>query len=363
MNKTFMHSSFESALQRACLGKQLTIQELVTLLATEQKDELHALFRAADQTRRKYVGDEVHFRGIVEFSNYCIKNCLYCGLRRDNPKVHRYRMKPEEIIETCTAAAKAGFKTIVLQAGEDPHYSADKLADIIYRIKAEHDVAITLSLGENTPAYYRYLRDAGADRYLLKHETADPGLFAYLRPGTSLEHRLNCLKHLKRMGYQTGSGNIVGLPGQSLHNLAEDILLMRKLEIDMAGIGPFIPNEHTPLAGCPQGDLDLTLKMIAITRLMLPWINLPATTALGTIHPRGREMALKCGANVIMPNVTPESFRRHYRIYPGKENLIKGVGKLESLKTLVLSMGRKISRTKGDAKKPIKIEGKAFIHV
>jgi len=348
-----MRSSFKAALEKAYRKKPLFRKELVTLLEAEDKEEQDALFAAADRVRRQYMGDEIHFRGIIEFSNHCIRNCLYCGLRRDNQELKRYRMEPEEIFKVCDEAAKAGFKTVVLQAGEDPYYSVDTLADLIKLIKSKHDVAVTLSLGEKPPDFYYRLRKAGADRYLLKHETADPKLFSRLRPGTILRQRLDCLKHLKKFGYQVGSGNMVGLPGQNLNSLVEDILLMQELKIDMAGIGPFIPNEHTPLARCPQGDLGLTLKVLAVTRLTLPWVNLPATTALGTVHPRGREMALRCGANVIMPNVTPQAFRRLYRIYPGKESLIKGIGRLEALRTLVHSIGRKVSDTKGDAPSPI----------
>lgn len=341
-----MRKSFKSALERAYLGKPLSREELVTLLEIQDKEERNALFSRADQIRRRYVGDEVHFRGIVEFSNHCIKNCHYCGLRRGNRQLKRYRMTPEEIINTCKTAVASGFKTIVLQSGEDPNYSAETLADLIHYIKSKHQIAVTLSLGEKPQNFYRLLKDAGADRYLLKHETADPELFSRLRPGTNLSQRLECLKSLKKLGYQVGSGNIVGLPGQSINTLAEDILLMQELEVDMAGIGPFIPSENTPLAQCAQGDLFLTLKVLAVTRLALPWANLPATTAVGTIHPQGRKLALECGANVIMPNVTPPELKKHYRIYPGKEKFSGNT--VEKLKKLVHSLGRRISDSKGD---------------
>jgi len=344
-----MRSSFKAALEKISTGGIVTGEDLTTILKTTDKDEINALFVAADKVRSSYMGEEVHFRGIIEFSNHCLRNCLYCGLRRNNDKIRRYRMSPGEIINACDKAAAAGFKTIVLQSGEDTYYSTELLMDLISQIKQRHDVAVTLSLGERSVEFYKSLRHAGADRYLLKHETSDPDLFARLRPGTNLHRRLECLKHLKKLGFEVGSGNMVGLPGQEAKTLAEDILLMQELNVDMAGVGPFIPSEYTPLARHPRGGLFPTLKVIALTRLVLPRVNIPATTALGTIHPRGREMALRCGANVIMPNITPPEFRRHYQIYPGKESLISGSGKLENLQNLVRSLGRKISQNKGSA--------------
>ena len=341
-----MRTSFKAALEKTLKGINIAKEELVTLMETTDPEEMNTLFSTANATRQRYVGDEVHFRGIIEFSNYCLQNCLYCGLRRDNKKLRRYRMSPEEIMKACDQAASAGFKTIVLQSGEDTNYSAGTLADLIWRIKDKHDMAITLSLGEKQAGFYQCLREAGADRYLIKHETKDPELFARLRPGTSLKNRLDCIKELKKQGFEVGSGNMVGLPGQSLDVLAQDILLMRELDIDMAGVGPFIPSEHTPLKNSSQGDLYLTLKAVALTRLVLPWCNIPATTALGTINNRGRAMALGCGANVIMPNITPPELRRYYQIYPGKESLFDGQ---ENLRALVQSMGRKVSSGKGSA--------------
>ena len=342
-----MRTSFKAALEKTLKGQTIAKEDLVTLLETTDPEEINTLFSTADATRQRQVGDEVHFRGIIEFSNHCERNCLYCGLRRENKNLKRYRMTPEEITQVCDQAATSGFKTIVLQSGEDNNYSAGTLANLIGRIKDEHDIAITLSLGEKQASFYQCLREAGADRYLIKHETANPELFARLRPGTSLQKRLDCIKELKKQGFEVGSGNMVGLPGQSLDVLAEDILLMRELDIDMAGVGPFVPSEHTPLTGSSQGDLFLTLKVIALTRLALPWCNIPATTALGTIDHRGREMALGCGANVIMPNITPPALRKHYQIYPGKESLFDGPGKPENLQALIQSMGRKVSSGKG----------------
>lgn len=260
----------------------------------------------------------MHLRAIIEFSNYCVRNCYYCGLRRDNRLISRYRMTPEEILAAARAAQGEGYRTIVLQAGEDPAYTVDTLADLIGRMKEELDVAVTLSLGDRPKKDYRRLREAGADRYLLKHETADPRLFTSLRPGTDLPTRLRELHWLRELGYQVGAGNIVGLPGQSLETLVEDIVLLRALNVEMAGIGPFIPHPDTPLARFPAGSLEMTLKVLAITRLLLPHTHLPATTAVAVLAADGRQRALRAGANVIMPDLTPDVYRRHYGIYPGR---------------------------------------------
>jgi len=295
----------------------LTREEIATLLASGDADT-GAIHRAADAVRAGHVGDAVHLRAIIEFSNHCVQNCLYCGLRRDNRRVFRYRMTPDEIFTAAAGARAEGYRTIVLQSGEDPGYRISKLARLVHRLKDRLDVAVTLSVGELPRAGYRELRAAGADRYLLKHETADPALFARLRPGTSLAGRLENLARLRELGYQVGSGNMVGLPEQTVENLAADIALLRELEIEMAGVGPFIPHPDTPLAGVPPGSLELTLKVLAVTRLVLPRAHLPATTAVSVLHPRGRQRALACGANVVMPDLTPEPYRRHYDIYPGR---------------------------------------------
>ncbi|MEW5763025.1 MAG: [FeFe] hydrogenase H-cluster radical SAM maturase HydE [Bacillota bacterium] len=295
----------------------LTREEIVSLLRAEG-EEAAALFRAADAVRAEYLGNAVHLRAVIEFSNYCVKNCLYCGLRRGNRRLARYRMTPEEILAAAGRARAEGYRTVVLQAGEDPAYKTAELARLVYRIKTELDVAVTLSLGDLRRDAYRELRAAGADRYLLKHETADPALFARLRPGTTLAGRLERLSWLRELGYQVGSGNIVGLPGQAPETLADDILLLKECDVEMAGIGPFIPHPATPLGTCPPGSLDLTLKVLAVTRLLLPLAHLPATTAVATLHPAGRRRALLSGANVVMPDLTPAPYRRHYEIYPGK---------------------------------------------
>jgi len=315
-----LRPEFVDALERAGQGEQLTKNDLITLLNAD-KDESRTLFEAADQARANTLGDEVHFRGIIEFSNHCMKNCLYCGLRRDNKVLARYRLKPEEIIEGARETARLGCRTLVLQSGEDSNYSADMLGELIVRIKEELDLAITLSLGDRTKNDYGLLKKAGADRYLLKHETCDADLFSYLRPGTCLEERLERQIWLRETGYQVGSGNMVGLPGQSLEILAGDIILMREMRVEMAGIGPFIPGKQTPLAKASGGSLELSMKTLAATRLAMPGAHLPTTTSIASIHPQGRVKALQCGANVIMPNMTPRQYRASYMIYPGKLGL------------------------------------------
>jgi biotin synthase len=307
----------------------LSREEIIGLLESEGEDR-ERLFFAADRTRAQYVGDAVHLRGIIEFSNYCIKNCLYCGLRKDNSKLERYRMSPDEILEAAAVGVQAGIKTIVLQSGEDPFFTGEILARLIGRLKDEHDVAVTAAFGDRSRSDYRLMRKAGADRYLLKHETADAALFATLRPGTTLDGRRKRLTWLKDLGFQVGSGNMVGLPWQTIETLAEDVLFMRDLDVEMAGIGPFIPNGDTPLAGCAGGSVDMTLKTLAVLRLLLPFAHLPATTALASIHPEGHQMALRHGANVVMPDITPVRYKKLYRIYPNKISITED-GVIESI--------------------------------
>lgn len=275
------------------------------------------LAKVADDVRRRIHGNAVHLRAIIEFSNYCRCNCLFCGIRRENRKLTRYRMTEKEIIELAQEAAKTGFKTVVLQSGEDPFWNARKLSQVVKEIK-KFDVAVTLSVGELSYKDYAMLRKAGADRYLLKFETSDKKLFKALKPDTTLEKRIQCLKWLKELGYETGSGIIVGLPGQSIESVADDILLMKELELDMLGIGPFIPHPETPLKNAPMGNPLITLKVLAIMRILLPEANIPATTALRTISPQLATKAFQAGANVVMPDITPEKYRTFYEIYPGK---------------------------------------------
>ena len=287
---------------------------IIGLLTVTPAEEL---YRRADDVRREAVGDEVHLRGLIEFSNICRNDCLYCGIRRSNAKVQRYRMSDEELVETATRAADLGFQTIVLQSGEDLHFDQTCLCRIIERIKWLN-VALTLSVGERDYADYKAWRDAGADRYLLRIETTDRDLYHRLNPGMSWERRHECLLMIRELGYELGSGIMVGQPGQTVGSIADDLLYLKEIGIDMAGIGPFIPHPETPLADEQGGTLELALRAMAAMRLLMPDINIPATTAMESLHPQGRIMALQAGANVVMPNVTEGEYRRLYELYPGK---------------------------------------------
>ncbi len=279
------------------------------------------LWAAADEVRRRSAGPTVHLRAILEFSNHCVQDCLYCGLRRSRAGLRRFALDPGAIVATAVAAARAGYGTIVLQSGEDPRYGRETLAAIIREIKAEAPgLAVTLSVGERGFADYRAWRQAGADRYLLKHETADARLYAALRPRHRLSARLKRASWLSGMGYAVGLGNMIGLPGQTVEALVADLHLMAAFRPEMVGSGPFLPHPDTPLAGNPAGEPELTLNFLALTRLLLPKVLLPATTALATVRGDARRLALQAGANVLMVNVGPESTRSLYEIYPDRDD-------------------------------------------
>ena len=287
---------------------------IIELLTEAPADEL---YRRADDVRREAVGDDVHLRGLIEFSNICRNDCLYCGIRRGNRQVQRYRMTDEELVETAKRAAALGFQTIVLQSGEDMHFDQARMCRIIEQIK-RLDVALTLSVGERDYGDFKAFREAGADRYLMRIETTDRDLYHRLNPGMSWERRHECLLMIRELGYELGSGIMVGLPGQTVESIADDLLYLKDIGIDMAGIGPFIPHPETPLAGEAGGTLEQALRTMAIMRILMPDINIPATTAMESLHPQGRIMALQAGANVVMPNVTEGEYRRLYELYPGK---------------------------------------------
>lgn len=295
---------------------ELTKDEIVSLLE-HPFDVGSSLFTAADRVRKKYVGDEVHLRGLIEFSNYCKQNCLYCGFRRDNKNVTRFRLSEEEILKFAQDASNQGYKTVVLQSGEDPYFTIDRMKKIISEIK-KLDMAITLSIGEKTFEEYQAYKEAGADRFLMRIETTDKNIYTKLDPDMDWNNRLKCLEDIKTLGYEVGTGCLVGIPEQTLESLADDILFFKKINADMIGIGPFIPNENTPLKDAEGGKFEMALKVMAITRLLLPDINIPATTAMETLNPNGRLIALQSGANVVMPNVTQGDYRKYYEIYPGK---------------------------------------------
>lgn len=302
-------------IKKAKITHNLDKNEILELLQNNDINE--ELFKAADETRQKYLGDFVHLRGLIEFTNICKRNCMYCGLRRDNKNLERYRLTQEEILDFAKKAVSYGYKTLVLQGGEDDYFTVERMTTIVKEIK-KLGVALTLSLGEKTYDEYRAFKDAGADRYLIRIETTDKKLYEEMDPNMSFEDRLNCLKNLRNLGYEVGSGILVGLPNQTLESIANDILFFKEINADMIGIGPFIPNEDTPLKDAEGGNLTLALKAMALTRLMLPDINIPATTAMESLAPNGRIIALQSGANVVMPNVTEGEYRKLYALYPGK---------------------------------------------
>ena len=302
-------------IEKAKTTHNLNKEEILELLQNDDINE--ELFKAADETRQEYLGDYVHLRGLIEFTNICKRNCMYCGLRRDNKNLERYRLTEEEILDFAKKAVSYGYKTIVLQGGEDDYFTKERMTNIVKEIK-KLGVALTLSLGEKTFDEYKAFKEAGADRYLIRIETTDKKLYEDMDPNMSFEERLDCLKNLRDLGYEVGSGILVGLPNQTLESIARDILFFKEINADMIGIGPFIPNEDTPLKDAQGGDLTLALKVMALTRLLLPDINIPATTAMESLTPNGRIIALQSGANVVMPNVTEGDYRKLYALYPGK---------------------------------------------
>ncbi len=320
-------------------------QEIIEILSDDTKNDW--LFRQADKVRHENVGDEVHLRGLIEFSNICKRQCKYCGLRSSNKEVERYRISKDEILMYAQKAVNMGYRTIVLQSGEDDYYDTDKMCEIIREIK-KLDAALTLSIGEKSYDEYKAFKVSGADRYLLRIETTDEKLYTQMHPNASFEKRKQCLYDLKSLGYEVGSGCLVGLPNQTVESLANDILFFKDLDADMIGIGPFIAHEQTPLKDENNGDFWLALKVMALTRLNLPDINIPATTAMETLNPNGRIIALQSGANVVMPNVTSTEYRAKYEIYPGKicinENPEQCRGCIEGK---IRSIGRTISKDYG----------------
>ena len=317
----------------------LSADEIVSLLSDSSIN--NSLFKAADEVRENFVGNDIHLRALIEFTNICRCNCLYCGLRAENKNVERYRLSKDEVLDIAQNAVNSGYKTIVLQGGEDLFFSAEYLGEIIKCIKA-FDVAVTLSIGERSYDEYKLLKECGAERFLLRIETTDKDLYSKMHPNMSFENRKQCLYNLKQLGYETGTGCLVGLPGQTLESLADDILFFKELDADMIGIGPFIPHPQTPLKQCDSDNFWLSLKVMAITRLLLPDINIPATTAMETLYENGRTIALQSGANVVMPNVTDSIHKKLYEIYPNKASV-----DYSQLQNVLNSIGRSISKEKG----------------
>lgn len=324
--------------------------EYITLI--ENRDSIKDyVFSLSSAVREKYYGKDVYIRGLIEFTSYCKNNCYYCGIRAGNKDAKRYRLSKEQILECCETGYDLGFRTFVMQGGEDPYYTDDIICDIVGEIKTRYpDCAVTLSIGEKSEESYRRYYEAGADRYLLRHETADCEHYSKLHPAPlTAENRQKCLFNLKKIGFQTGAGFMVGSPYQTNENLADDLLFLEKLQPEMVGIGPFIPHHATPFRDMPQGTAELSIFMLALVRLILPAALLPATTALGTILPDGRELALKAGANVVMPNLSPTDVRSKYLLYDNKISTgEESAQSVKSLESRVISAGYKVVKTRGD---------------
>lgn len=326
-------------------------KELIEILKDSSQNQ--KIYTLADETREKYVGNDVHLRGLIEFSNYCKCFCKYCGIRCENKSTDRYRLTAIEIIKNAQQAIDLGYKTIVLQSGEDNFFDRNTMCKIISEIK-KHDVALTLSIGERSYDDYKAFKECGADRYLLRIETTDKNLYEKMHPHMSFENRIRCLKNIKQLGYETGTGCLVGLPNQTIESLANDILFFKELDADMIGIGPFLPHPETPLKAEKQGSFDIALKVMALTRIILKDINIPATTAMETLHPNGRLIALQSGANVVMPNVTSLEYRKKYEIYPNKAGITEDSKEYKlKIEEKIKSIGRTISKEKGNHKQTL----------
>lgn len=343
-----------------CLN--ILVNELVTNKILD-KEEFFKLFRgeadellltAADKVRRANYSDKVYVRGLIEFTNYCKNNCYYCGIRAGNVSAVRYRLTPDEIMECCEEGYKLGFRTFVLQGGEDVYFDDKAICNIVYRIRSAYpDCAVTLSIGEKTYNSYKAYFDAGAARYLLRHETANDCHYSKLHPeNLKLETRKKCLYDLKEIGFQVGAGFMVGSPYQTEENIVEDLKFLRELQPDMIGIGPFLSHKDTPFAKFPNGSFELTIRLVAILRLMFPYALIPSTTALGTIRPEGREAGLKAGANVVMPNLSPVRVRKLYQLYDNKISTGEEAAQnIADLKTRVEKAGYRIVTDIGNVNK------------
>lgn len=333
---------------------ELTKEEYVELIRLAESDVQvrEQLKEEAVRLQKKYYGTDVYTRGLIEFTNYCRNNCYYCGIRNGNRNAQRYRLTKEEILDCCANGYELGFRTFVLQGGEDPYYTDEKLAEIVREMRVLYpECAITLSVGEHSKETYRLWKEAGADRYLLRHETASDELYQKLHPTEmKLSERKQCLYDLKELGYQVGAGFMVGSPGQKMEHLAEDLIFLKELQPQMVGIGPFIPHHETRFANETAGSVDLTLFLLSVIRILLPKVLLPATTALGTMDPLGREKGLAAGANVVMPNLSPVKNRKQYDLYDNKictgEEAAECRGCLERR---VLSAGYRLVAERGDA--------------
>ncbi len=313
---------FKSLIDEIAGKQNIEKSQLETILnmSDDERENIDYLYHKARTVADEIYGKDVYVRGLIEFTNYCRNDCLYCGIRRSNGEAQRYRLTEKQILECCKTGHELGFRTFVLQGGEDPYFTDERICNLVSKIRAEYpDCAITLSIGEKDRESYQKFFDAGADRYLLRHETADEQHYSMLHPSElSLKNRMRCLNDLKEIGYQVGCGFMVGSPYQTIDTLYEDMQFIKKLSPHMVGIGPFIPQHATPFGDKKAGTLEQTLRLLSIIRLIHPHVLLPATTALGTIHPQGRELGIKAGANVVMPNLSPVGVRKKYELYDNK---------------------------------------------
>lgn len=309
---------FMEILKKIEVGEELSFEDIVILLKTERKAEKDALFHAADRMRKEIVGDVVDIRGAIEFSNYCRKDCRYCGIRKSLDDLKRYRMDEDEIMEVVHYLHEIGLKTVILQSGEDLWWTPDKIVSLIKRVKEETRMNITLSIGERPREEYELYKKFGANNFLLKIEATNKELFKFIHPDDDYDRRVECSNWLRELGYLNGSGNIIGLPGQTVEDIAKDIVFFKEMGINMIGIGPFVPAKGTPLESYPQGSIDMTLKAVAVTRIVCKRVFIPATTALASLDPDGQTKALKAGANTIMLINTPSKYRYNYQIYSDK---------------------------------------------
>lgn len=346
------YNTLRKLIDKLYSSHSLLREEWTALIAGRSPRLSEYLFCLARKVRHQHYGRDIYIRGLIEFTNYCRNDCLYCGIRKSNPHIHRYRLSESEILACCRQGYKEGFRTFVLQGGEDSFYTDTRMESLIHAIKNRYpDCALTLSIGERSTDSCRHLFGAGADRYLLRHETYDAAHYAKLHPASlSAAARQKCLRDLKDIGFQTGTGFMVGSPYQTVDNLASDMLFIQRLNPHMVGIGPFIPHHDTPFSKQKAGTLELTLFLLGLLRLLLPRVLLPATTALGSIHPYGRELGILAGANVIMPNLSPRHVRDSYSLYDNK--LSTGAESAEGLRLLKSQMsaiGYHIVTARGDS--------------
>ena len=348
-----MESRLEETINRLIKDKSLPTDEYEYLIAARTMEAADLLAKEAVKIRNAVYGNDIYIRGLIEISNICANDCLYCGIRKSNHRCERYRLDKSGILACCDDGYRLGYRTFVLQGGEDPYYTDDLICDIIKSIKMNYpDCAVTLSLGEKSFESYKRMFDAGADRYLLRHETADKNHYQKLHPDKmSYDNRIRCLNDLKKIGYQTGCGFMVGSPFQTAFNLAEDLKFIEKFRPQMCGIGPFISHKDTPFSSMENGSSELTCYLLSIIRIILPNVLLPATTALGTIDPSGREKGILSGANVVMPNLSPVSVRKKYELYDNK--ICTGDESaycMECMKRRILKTGCRIVTDRGDIK-------------